>query len=333
MKKKLLLVERKPSTAVSIERVFREVAKHLPSDLVVEFQSVPYGNGLLAIIGNLLFFSAKKADVYHVTGDVHYITLRLPRDKVVLTIHDLIFLHRRKGFRRAVLKKLFLELPIRASRVVTTVSDATKQEVVREARVDPEQIVVIDDPILEGFNPDRRAFNDVCPSVLQIGTAVNKNVMNLVRALEGIDCTLTIVGPLSGEQKSEILGSGVRLTHKNSLDGEAVIQEYRDADIVAYCSTYEGFGLPILEAQAVGRPVVTSRLAPMNFVAGEGALLVDPQDPAEIRGAIRSLIDDRELRERLVRLGFENIKRFDTKRVSQEYMAVYRELLGLEENA
>ena len=78
-------------------------------------------------------------------------------------------------------------------------------------------------------------------------------------------------------------------------------------------SLYEGFGLPILEAQAVGRPIVTSSWDPMRSVAGQGALLVDPEDVEEIREGVLAIVNNAELQSKLVSKGLENVKRYEPK--------------------
>ena len=101
---------------------------------------------------------------------------------------------------------------------------------------------------------------------------------------------------------------------------------YEEADIVTLMSTLEGFGMPIVEAQAVGRVVVTSNVSSMPEVAGDGACLVDPLDVSAIRAGIRKVIDDDGYREDLVRRGFENVKRFDPERIAQQYLDLYRRI-------
>ena len=93
-----------------------------------------------------------------------------------------------------------------------------------------------------------------------------------------------------------------------------------------FASTYEGFGLPIIEANAVGRPVVTSKLSPMTEVAGDAASLVNPYDSSNIRAGVMRIINDPFYRESLVKAGFENALRFSAESVAESYAKVYRKL-------
>jgi len=91
-------------------------------------------------------------------------------------------------------------------------------------------------------------------------------------------------------------------------------------------STYEGFGLPIVEANAVGRPVITSNVCSMPEVAGDAAFLVDPFDVEDIRRGVLLLINDSHLRRDLVRRGFLNVRRFSIESVATQYRSLYDEL-------
>ena len=100
---KITFVERKywkkDGLAFSIEKVFAEIARSLRG-YSTSFVKLPYGNGFSEMIRNLLFFQVPESDVYHVTGQVHHIALRLPPSRTVLTVHDLGFLNNRSGIRR-----------------------------------------------------------------------------------------------------------------------------------------------------------------------------------------------------------------------------------------
>lgn len=326
----ILFVNRKRCEFVSIERVFEQVARSLDDKrFSSETAWLTFGFGIAGIILNLVLFRRSPADIYHVTGHTHYIALRLPRDRTVLTIHDLRFLLGGGRLRRWLKRKLFLDWPVRRAAVVTAVSDTTREEIIAETGCPPEKVVVIPNPLrvefLEtvhiGSGGDRR-------TVLQVGTMENKNLPNLVEALKGIDCTLRIIGDLTPKQREMLDDSKMNYTNDKSLGVRQILSAYKEADLLAFVSTLEGFGLPIIEAQAIGLPVVTSRLSPMCDVAGEGALLADPSDPQDIKRCISLVLSDEGLRRRLVENGKRNVERFEAGAVAAAYEDVYFALSG-----
>jgi glycosyltransferase involved in cell wall biosynthesis len=102
---------------------------------------------------------------------------------------------------------------------------------------------------------------------------------------------------------------------------------YAEADIMLFPSVHEGFGLPIIEAQATGRPVLTSQLEPMISVSGGAACLVDPFNTESIRSGIQKIISDEPYRRELVEKGFKNVERFQLKQVALQYRDLYEELI------
>ena len=91
-------------------------------------------------------------------------------------------------------------------------------------------------------------------------------------------------------------------------------------------SFYEGFGMPIIEAQSVGRPVITGNIGAMKEVGDGSTILVDPYNVSEIKDAISLLISDRKLYDDMVGKGYENAAKYNYKRIAAEYLEVYKEL-------
>jgi glycosyltransferase involved in cell wall biosynthesis len=115
----------------------------------------------------------------------------------------------------------------------------------------------------------------------------------------------------------------------NITDAETV-EAYGRADLVVFVSLAEGFGMPIIEAQAVGRPVIVSNLSPMKEVAGLGALTVDPFDIEAIRTTIRTVIEDGQVRHRIIAAGLKNVKRFNAEVVARQYALLYQSIAKCE---
>ena len=138
-----------------------------------------------------------------------------------------------------------------------------------------------------------------------------------------LPCVLVIIGKLAAVQKSLLKQYELGYENYPAASDEEILTHYYAADIVLFVSLYEGFGLPILEAQAVGRPIVTSSREPMRSVAGQGALLVDPEDVEAIREAVWAIANNGELQSKLLTKGLENVKHYEPKKVALKYASLY----------
>jgi glycosyltransferase involved in cell wall biosynthesis len=103
--------------------------------------------------------------------------------------------------------------------------------------------------------------------------------------------------------------------------------EYKNADIVTFISTYEGFGIPVIESQAMGKAVITSDIEPMKSIVGDKGCKVDPYNIGEIKRTIVRIINDEKYRDELIENGIVNSEPYKAKHIAQRYKAVYKNTL------
>lgn len=313
----------------SIERLFSALEPYFADSFVCHKVVLPHQpSGLLALIKNILHARRQNRGVCHVTGDAQYLATFLPRGRTILTIHDCGYLEKLRGWKKFLYKWIWFKLPCLAAERITVISEATREVLERELGPIGSKLSVVENCTTLEMGRAERVFDAASPRILQIGSGHHKNLDNLIRAVEGLDCELHIVGRLSEENKQTMEARGIRYQNEFAVSDERLKAIYHEVDILFFASRYEGFGLPILEGNGVGIPVITSNRLSMPWVAAEAALIVDPESPVEIRGALDRIIGDSELREKLVVSGFENTKRFSAKAVSEKYMNIYREILS-----
>ena len=312
----------------SIERLFGAVSEALPADrfeiqhLVCPFES----KGLLPRLAAILWAAIHQGDINHITGDVNFLGLLMRKSRTILTIHDSASMIRLKNWRRSLYLLVWLRLPIRRAGRVTAISERTLAETLSYVNADRSKFIVIPNCVTMNINLSTREFVEKRPRLLAIGTKPNKNLPRVMEALQGIPCQLVIVGVLSDLHRALIDRFKLDVEHHVGLDDNAIEHQYQDADLVLFVSTYEGFGLPILEAQAAGKPLITSKRAPMQSVAGPGSCLVDPDSTGEIREAILRVLNDHTYRAALVRAGTENVRDYSQVAIAARYAEVYEDM-------
>ena len=257
---------------------------------------------------------------------MHYAILALPRDRTILTIHDLVFLHTYKGLRRSLLKWIFLDLPVRKAKYITTISEKSKQEILDYTNCDPEKILVIPNPVDPIFSTST-SLNPSTPStILFLGTLPNKNLEISIAALFGLDLHLRIIGELTRKQEEMLAKFKINYTVVFSISPEQLMDEYRNAKMILFPSTYEGFGLPVIEGFQAERPVITSNISPMKEVAGDAAVLVDPYSVASIREGVINLLSSRQRQMDLVEAGKEKVANYQPGFIAGLYQELWRKL-------
>jgi glycosyltransferase involved in cell wall biosynthesis len=245
----------------------------------------------------------------------------------VVMVHDLSFLDPAATQWMAVRTRLRFRVTNRvscrvASRILTP-SEYTKRELVEKLPVLPERVSVATDAV----DPELLGLLSATPrrsperfTVLAVGEVVpRKNLLLVATAVRrcldaGVDMCLRIVGsvPAAGRETAAriraLLGSAASFTGYVPLAGLAI--EYRSADVVCVASSFEGFGIPVVEAMAAATPVVVSDATCLPEIAGDAALVVPDHDVAAWSGALLRLTGDADLRDRLGRLGPERAGHF-----------------------
>jgi len=330
LKRQILYLFRKPERFFSIENVFNRIVEEIErkGELTPSRAAMPREGFSIAVIWENGRFARRKAsDIYHITGDIHYVSFFLPPKKTVLTIHDCVFMYRSKGIKRWVLKKLLLDWPVARCGYVTAISENTKRDIVKFTGCPSGAIRVIPNPVSDKIISEPRPPGSGRPVLLFIGSTPNKNLPRVIEALKGVHCILDIVGRIPPQELAQIREAGIEYRNYLNLSDEEMAVRYIECDIVLFPSTYEGFGMPIVEGQKAGRPVLTSNLSPMKEVAGEGACLVDPLSPAAIRQGLIKMVEDNVYREMLVKRGLENVRNYELGHIAGMYQSLYKEIL------
>jgi glycosyltransferase involved in cell wall biosynthesis len=292
------------------------------------------------------------ADVFHSTN---YMIPLLPfprgrrgRTAAVVTVHDVIPLLFRDHAPRSRKSRLFplyrllmIEVGRRANRIVT-VSEASKRDLIREMRVrDPGKVRAIPNGVSELFlnaapRPDRPPSRQ--PVILYVGRMdPYKNLEMLVRALDllrrvhQVPATLKIVGPpdpryTAADRLARDLGLADRVRWTGYLSDDALVDAYRQADILAHPSRYEGFGLQVIEAMAIGLPVVCTDAGALPEITGEAAIRTGPADTPGFAAALARVLTQPALARSMVEAGRRRAAAFTWRRAAAATIEVYREL-------
>lgn len=276
-------------------------------------------------------------DLVHSLGYVAPLAARGPH---VVSVHDLNYLGHR-GRRTAAGRRafrFFVEQTVKRADHIITISDFSRGEIVKNLAVDEKKISVIH---LAGreTNGTQSAMTTASsihsplptPYIMAFSSlSAHKNIARLVAAFGTISHlvphSLVLVGHLPENPvfRTEIEKAGSdRVRFTGYLPDDEVQSLIQHASLFAFPSLYEGFGMPILDAQHAGVPVACSAVAALPEVAGEGAYLFDPYSVESIANALSVCLLDMNLREKLVKKGCENAARFSWRKVARETLAVY----------
>lgn len=308
----------------SINKVTQTVVSHFDSKR--EYYMPSHRASILDLIKNTLYIfkHRDKNGINHITGDIHYGVIGLIGCKSILTVHDTVFVDYNKYgfFKKKVVELLWFRLPLKFATKIVCISEATKDALKRfTSRKD---IIVIHNSVDSQFKYVPKDSSEFKHRILFIGTSPNKNLERTAEALKGLNCHLRIVGRLSDRQADILTNVGIEYSNVSGLTDDQMIQEYIDCDIVSFISEFEGFGMPIIEANKVGRPVITSTIPVLREVGGDSCIFVNPYDVEDIRNGFVSLLKDSRLRAKCVESGLKNVERFSVKSVLNQWLKLYQ---------
>lgn len=331
----LLCLEQDIDAPRELGENFRAVRLDSPNYSIREQFTVPWA------------LKREKPDVFHAP---HYVLPPLVPCRSVVTIHDCIHLRFPQYLpHRAAYAYAYASMWAAAHRAdrVLTVSEASKHDILHYFKIPPEKIEVVYNALDERFRtpPDEAALARVReryqlnhPFVLYAGNIKpHKNLVRLIEAFDGLrhegfeDLKLLIIGDEISKWPALRHAVHAHKLHKHVrflgfLSDDTLAALYRLASVFVFPSLYEGFGLPPLEAMASGTPVVTSNVSSLPEVAGDAAVLVDPNSTADIQRGMREVLTDPDLRARLVARGLARASEFSWERSVRRTRQVYEDV-------
>jgi len=212
---RIVLLCRKPRAAnYSVELIVQGLLRDLDPALHAERHEARFfSNGIARRLYSSIEAALHQGDVNHVTGDVHFLTYFLHKDRTLLTVLDCGPIVGRQDLRKRIIRLLWFTIPARRCAAITVISQAVKQQLVELVGVDPNKVHVVHVAVPSFCKRVTKPFDRARPTILQVGTTPNKNIPRLIEALAGIPCRLEIVGPLSPEIEASLQRH--RIEHAN----------------------------------------------------------------------------------------------------------------------
>ncbi len=292
-----------------------------------------------------------KIDVFH---GLKGVAPKINSVKIIITVHDLyVFKYPQyANFKDLIYWRYFSPKYIKKADKIIAVSYATKKDLIDYLKINPNKISVI----WESYNNRIYKINNNTTKtisffreknidikdksiILNVNTiSPRKNIQRIIQSFNEVapdrpDTILLVVGR-DGWKTRRIYKEYNKSPFKDRIyfigfvPDEVIADLYNMASVFVYSSFYEGFGLPVLEAQACGCPVITSNVSSMPEVAGEAGILVDPNNVSSISEAISAVVDDNNYRKELITKGFNNIKIFSWEKCAEETKKIYKEVMG-----
>lgn len=320
--RRVLFLRKKIKGQNSIEELAYTLSKGIPD---LELAIFPErSNTLKGMYKNILFARKNQGDVNHIISPSETYVCLFIRGLKIVTLHDV-----KSGIAGTNPIWVWLKKKILRSYTywfvdkIACITEFTRKEMIDMYSPISHKTCVIYNSYNPIFKFEPYEFNETYPLILHIGTVERKNLIRVIQALKGIPCKLYIVGELDDKTKRCLEENHTDFTQEQDVPFSRVVELYRKCDLVSFPTLYEGFGMPVIEAQATGRPVVTSKVASIPEIAGNGACFVNPENIEDMRNGFLKVIKNRDYRNKIVREGLINSKKFSPDRMIDGYLNLY----------
>ncbi len=244
----------------------------------------------------------------------------------IVTLHDIAYERFPQTFdwKFKALYRFMIPKILKNSKHILTVSQFSKKEITGFYNIDENNISVVYNSINSQFRSISK--NNKEKYILAVSSInYRKNFVRLIKAFNKLENQKTKLYLVGGIDKyftdieiSQDIESNPDIEFKGRIDDIELIQLYSNALFFIYPSLYEGFGIPPIEAQACGCPVIVSNVASLSEVCGDSVLYCNPYDIDDIKAKMELLLNSENLRQELISKGFENIKRFGWQKSAKQ---------------
>lgn len=296
-----------------------------------------------------LYTERRKPDVFFTP--THY-SPRFSPVPTVVSVMDLSYIHFPHLFKSSDLYQLknWTGYSVKRARRVITISNSSKNDIIKEYKVSEEKVEVIYpgikpivtlEPNIYSMQLLKEKYHIADKYILFVGTLQpRKNIVRLIKAFSKVvneakerDMQLVVVGKkgwlfdeiIAAPEKYDVEGHVLFLDFVPDEDLPAL---YKHAQCYVLPSLYEGFGLPVLEAMKYNCPVITSNVSSLPEAGGDAALYVDPENVDDIAEKIRTLLENKSLREDLIEKGKVQVKKFSWEKTAKETLNVLEQVAG-----